>query len=577
MQYDTTINEWHTCPADDADILPPDDLAIDQASGEEDVPVQSQHRAVDTGSTASTAHHLDLRSVPDDVVEDGTGRHAGRRDPAPAGQRESARHVDDEGVGGTAVQPHDLVAIQADVAHADDVQASGAGDRLRGFQRRESPGARQRHGLRGSPDRGGRLDGQVLVPPDRADPSRAALLEGRPRGQADRPAHELVSRDRERPLRADADVAVHAPGRSRHLELPATEGEDSAVSSGLDARVDAGTGARPSRRVAGAEEDEPVRHGKAAAVDHRRGVHRDVRARRHLGRAELEDTQDRVGDVPVAVQVAGDVGRRIVRRRLGLEEGDDVPLDGHGGEAERPLLDARDRPPLRSVPDPAGRLRAERLHLARLPIRERDHRIVRVPVAVQVAPRDRLRHDEREQVRGLNEPFQRDGRPGLEGVVHAAVARAAAAGIHRAARMRRLAAHAGSRLRQHERPGSCEGEPTQIEQRAARAPRTLGVAAAEHPVIGTLDDACRLASAPAHAVLKAGAGLPVVGPAHAATVMPGDAQDGVGGIRGSEEGEHVPGHGRVRLGFEDGREEPALGCVRGGEGASRKPYGHGRC
>src|SRR5207253_729079 len=101
-----------------------------------------------------------------------------------------------------------------------------------------------------------------------------------------------------------------------------------------------------------------------------------------------------------------------------------------------------------------------------------------------------------------------------------------------------------------------------------RSTGTLDVAAL--PGVGA-PDAGREAAA-FRAVREAAACLPVVRAGRTAAVPPRDAQNGVRRVGGTEQGEHVSLG--IRLRFEDGRQQTALGRERGREGSDArwKPY-----
>src|SRR5439155_6130858 len=106
----------------DADVLPADELPVDQARAERDVPVQCDQRAVGAGLTtpapAPAAGEGHLPAAADDVVEDVLRLDPTRDDPRPAVQDELAGHVDDEGVPGDAAQ-RDGPAVENDALHTN--------------------------------------------------------------------------------------------------------------------------------------------------------------------------------------------------------------------------------------------------------------------------------------------------------------------------------------------------------------------------------------------------------------------------------------------------------------------------
>src|SRR5439155_9415574 len=103
-------SSWHTwCrralhrgAGHDADVPPADELSVDQARAERDVPVRRQQRAVHAGlatpAPTAAAGERDLLATADDVVEHILRLDPTRDDSGPAVQHELPGHVDDEAV-----------------------------------------------------------------------------------------------------------------------------------------------------------------------------------------------------------------------------------------------------------------------------------------------------------------------------------------------------------------------------------------------------------------------------------------------------------------------------------------------
>src|SRR5947199_5866050 len=145
----------------DADVLPADELAIDQPGAERDVPLQRDQRAVGAGLTAPApapaAGEGHLLATADDVVENVLRLDPTRDDPGPAVQDELAGHVEDEGVPGDAFQ-RDGAAVENDVLHTHD---RGRGPAARGVDGGRVHDAGEVDRTRPAGRVGGRRDGGV--------------------------------------------------------------------------------------------------------------------------------------------------------------------------------------------------------------------------------------------------------------------------------------------------------------------------------------------------------------------------------------------------------------------------------